>query len=273
MRLGISTWSLPWSVGVPGYPQPERPLDAIDLVTRASDLGVEVLQIADNLPLHTLTEPELAHLAQAARRHGIALEVGTRGLDHEHLVRYIDIAAQVGARALRTVLPGAMLPADDVATAEMAIRAVIGALDKHNVTLALENNEAFSALQYSQLTQRIADPHVGICLDTANSVGRPEPLQTLVDQLGSFTVMLHAKDYDIKRVGTRMGFCVVGRPAGSGRVDFDHLFDDLRARGRNDISVIIEHWPPFEGTIEATVQLEEEWVATSVEFLRSKVGV
>lgn len=97
MRLGISTWSLPWSVGVPGYPQPERPLDAIDLVTRASDLGVEVLQIADNLPLHTLTEPELAHLAQAARRHGIALEVGTRGLDHEHLVRYIDIAAQVGA--------------------------------------------------------------------------------------------------------------------------------------------------------------------------------
>jgi 3-oxoisoapionate decarboxylase len=184
MKLGISTWSLPWSVGVPGYPQPERPLDAIDLVTRASDLGVGVLQIADNLPLHTLTEPELAHLAEAARRHGIALEVGTRGLDRDHLVRYIDIAAQVRARALRTVLPGAMLAADDVATAEMAIRAVIGALDKHNVTLALENNEAFSALQYSQLTQRISGPHVGICLDTANSVGRPEPLQTLVDQLG-----------------------------------------------------------------------------------------
>ncbi len=166
-----------------------------------------------------------------------------------------------------------MLPAGDLASAETAIRAVIGELENHNVTLALENNEAFSALQYSQLTQRISNPHVGICLDTANSVGRPEPLQTLVDHLGSFTVMLHAKDYDIKRVDTRMGFSVVGRPAGSGRVDFGQLLDDLRARGRNDISVIIEHWPPFEGTIEATVQLEEEWVSTSVEFLRPQVAM
>ncbi len=97
MKLGISTWSLPWSVGVPGYPQPARPLGAVDLVAKASDLGVGVLQIADNLPLHALTEAELGHLAEAARHHGLALEVGTRGLDHDALVRYIDIAAQIGA--------------------------------------------------------------------------------------------------------------------------------------------------------------------------------
>jgi 3-oxoisoapionate decarboxylase len=273
MKLGISTWSLPWSVGVPGYPQPTRPLGVVDLVAKASDLGVGVLQIADNLPLHALTKDDLGDLAEAARHHGLALEVGTRGLDHDNLLRYIDIAAQIGARSLRTVVSGAMLPASDLAGAETAIRAVIGELEKHNLTLALENNEAFSALQYSQLTQRISNAHFGICLDTANSVGRPEPLQTLVDHLGSFTVMLHAKDYDIKRVDTRMGFSVVGRPAGSGRVDFGQLLDDLRARGRSDISVVVEHWPPFEGTIEATVQLEEEWVSTSVEFLRPKVAM
>ncbi|HTW07954.1 MAG TPA: sugar phosphate isomerase/epimerase family protein [Acidimicrobiales bacterium] len=271
MRLGISTWSVPWSVGVPGYPQPTPPLSVFDLVDKAVELRVGVLQIADNLPLHTLTEADLERLGEVAYRHGLRLEVGTRGVDHDHLVRYIDIAAKLGARTLRTVLSGSLLTADELAGAETAVRAVLDELDKHGVTLALENNEAFSAIEYAQLVQRISSSHVGICLDTANSLGRPELLQTLVAQLGSHTVMLHAKDYDIQRVDTRMGFSVVGRPAGYGRVDFDHLLDELRARGRNDISVIVEHWPPYEGTIEATVRLEEEWVSRSVEFLRPKV--
>jgi 3-oxoisoapionate decarboxylase len=271
MRLGISTWSVPWSVGVPGYPQPVRPLSVFDLVAKAVELRVGALQVADNLPLDGLAEAELRRLAELAHHHGLALEVGTRSLDHDHLVRYIGIAAKVGARTLRTVLSGSLLTADQLAGAEAAIRAVLDELDNHDVTLALENNEAFSAKEYLQLVQRISSSRVGICLDTANSLGRPEPLQTLVDHLGSHTVMLHAKDYDIKRVDTRMGFVVSGQPAGSGRVDFDHLLSELRARGRNDISVIVEHWPPFEGTIEATVRLEEEWVSRSVEFLRPRV--
>ena len=144
-------------------------------------------------------------------------------------------------------------------------------LEQRNVTLALENNETFSALQFSELMKRISHPLVGICLDTANSVGRPEPLETVVGQLGSYTVMLHAKDYEIRRVDTRMGFSVVGRPAGDGRVDFDALLSELGSRGRDDISVIVEHWPPFEGDIEATVQLEQEWLSRSVDFLRPRV--
>jgi 3-oxoisoapionate decarboxylase len=144
-------------------------------------------------------------------------------------------------------------------------------LQERKVLLAIENNEAFSAAEFSELMQRISSPLVGICLDTANSLGGPELLETLVDKLGSYTIMLHAKDYDIRRVDARMGFSVIGRPAGEGRVDFGALLNELRNRGRNDISVIIEHWPPFEETIEATVQLEEEWLARSVAFLRSRV--
>ena len=105
-------------------------------------------------------------------------------------------------------------------------------LDRQDVTLALENNEAFSAAEFAMLIRRIASPRVGICLDTANSLGRPETLETVVEQLAEHAVVLHAKDYDIHRVDTRMGFSVTGTPAGEGRVNFDWVLTELCRHGR-----------------------------------------
>jgi 3-oxoisoapionate decarboxylase len=271
MRLGISTWSLPWSVGVRGYPQPIPPLDAVGLIEKAGQAGVSVVQIADNLPLDQLPYFELDHLRNTALSRGLALEVGTRGTDPEHLRRYIAIAHRLQARVLRTVLSGSMCGQEEIRVAENGIREVLQDLDERQVRLALENNEAFSAAEFAGLIQRVGSPLVGICLDTANSLGRPETLETVVKHLAEHTIMLHAKDYEIKRVDTRMGFAVAGRPAGDGRVDFTSVLAALRSRGRSDISVIIEHWPPFEGSIQATVQTEEEWLAKSVRFLHSKL--
>ena len=84
--------------------------------------------------------------------------------------------------------------------------------------------------------------------------------------------MLHAKDYDIRRIDTRMGFSIVGTPAGEGRVDFDWVLSELRRRGRSGISVIVEHWPPFAGSIKESIRIEEEWLPRSVRFLRSKLS-
>jgi 3-oxoisoapionate decarboxylase len=182
------------------------------------------------------------------------------------------IARLVGARLLRTVLSGSLCGAEQISEAEDNIRQVLPALRQHEVTLALENNEAFSAAEFAGLMRRIGDRRVGICLDTANSLGRPELLETVVEHLAEHAVMLHAKDYDIRRIDTRMGFSIVGRPAGDGRVNFDWVFAELRKRGRDRISVIVEHWPPFEGTIETTVQTEQKWLARSVQFLRSKLA-
>jgi sugar phosphate isomerase/epimerase len=271
MELGISSWSVPWSVGVRGYPRPARPVDAAALLDKAVEHEVRIVQIADNMPLHEMSDTELDGLSQQAEGRGLVLEVGTRGLEPGHLGRYVTIAHRLGARVLRTVLGGSLLGPDELAGAEGAVRSVLGDLERHQVMLALENNEAFSAAQYSELMESIAHPLVGMCLDTANSLGRPELLETTFGRLAGYAVMVHAKDYDIKRVDTRMGFSIVGRPAGAGRVDFDLVLRRLRDARRQDVSVIVEHWPPFDGTIEATVLLEEEWLATSVEFLRSKL--
>lgn len=273
MELGISTWSVPWSIGVRGYPQPVHPLDVFTLLEMALDNGVTVVQIADNLPLHAMSGMDLERLRDVAHEKGLTLEAGTRGLDPEPLAQYITIAHRIGARLLRTVLSGSLLGPEELYKAERDIRRVVPLLERHDVTLAFENNEAFSAAEFASLVRRIGSPQVGICLDTANSLGRPETLQTVVEHLAGHAVMLHAKDYDIRRIDTRMGLSVVGRAAGCGRVDFDYVLTELHRRGRDHISVIVEHWPPFEGTIEKTVQLEQEWLTQSVKFLASKLSV
>ncbi len=75
----------------------------------------------------------------------------------------------------------------------------------------------------------------------------------------------------MERTGAVLGFSLVARPAGDGRVDFDWLFEQLALHGRYP-SVILEHWPPFAGTIEDTIRMEEEWVARSMRFLKAKAN-
>jgi sugar phosphate isomerase/epimerase len=245
----------------------------MELLKKATEADVSVLQIADNLPLHNLRDAELDRLREAAYAQGLTLEVGTRGLLPEHLERYIAISDRIGAKILRTVLSGCLCGPDLLAAAEASILQILPVLERQRVTLALENNEAFSATEFAGLIRRIASPYLGICLDTANSLGRPETLQTVVETLGRYAVVLHAKDYDIRRVDTRMGFSVTGTPVGEGRVDFDWVLGELRRLGRSEISAIVEHWPPFSGTIEQTIRLETDWLARSVKFLRAKVPV
>ena len=55
MRLGIGSYTYGWAIGVSGH-APERPMGALDLLERAAELGVGLVQVADNLPLHRLCE-------------------------------------------------------------------------------------------------------------------------------------------------------------------------------------------------------------------------
>ena len=174
MRLGISSWTLPWSIGVQGYPMPERSLGAFGLLDVAVEAGMSVVQIADNLALDELTDVALNRLGNAAAERGVALEVGTRSLDPGHLSRYAEIAGRIGARSLRTVLSGARRAAGDVPAAVTAVRLVVPELERHGLQLALENNEVFAAADYAAIAREVSSPMFGICVDTANSLGRPK---------------------------------------------------------------------------------------------------
>ena len=52
MILGLSSYTFGWAVGVPGH-APARPLDENGLLDQCREHGIKLLQIGDNLPLHT----------------------------------------------------------------------------------------------------------------------------------------------------------------------------------------------------------------------------
>ena len=104
MKWGIGSYALAWSIGVPGYPPPSEPLTAFGMLDLAAQHDVRLVQIADNIPLHTLSHSDIRKLAEQAADLGISLEIGTRGTQPEHLLRYLDIARQVGAPLVRTLI-------------------------------------------------------------------------------------------------------------------------------------------------------------------------
>jgi hypothetical protein len=75
-------------------------------------------------------------------------------------------------------------------------------------------------------------------------------------------IVLHVKDCDIYGVDTRMGFHVVGAPAGAGKVNFPMVLRALKSYEREP-SVILAHCPPFT---------EEKWVQQSMTVLRTWVN-
>jgi len=192
VKLGLGSFAYAWAIGVPGFPPP-RPMSAIDLVERAAELGVHVVQIGDNLPLHTLQPAQLRALEAAAQACRVDIEVGTRGIAPEHLERYLDLATRFSSRVLRVVVD---TPDHRPSEGEVlsTLKPLLPSFEAQGVVLAIENHDRFAATTLARLITELNSPAVGICLDTANSLGALEGTKEVVATLAPFTVNLHVKD-------------------------------------------------------------------------------
>jgi 3-oxoisoapionate decarboxylase len=266
MRLGVSSYTYVWSVGVPGYPRPTRPLTAQDLLRKAAELQVRVLQLADNLPLDTLADEEIGSLDRRARELGVALEVGTSGIERERLLSWLRLARRLGSPILRVVLDTRGYEPTPV-EAVRGLAGVMPEFENAGVTLAIENHDRFESRTLLDVIRQVGSKRVGICFDTANSIGCLESADRVLDILGPHVVNVHLKDYCISRAPHNKGFTVEGRPAGGGQLDVPKLIDRLRGLN-SDANVIVELWPPLQNTLEESVALEEAWAAESVACLR-----
>ena len=266
MRLGISSYTFVWAIGVPGYPRPLRPMTPAGLLERADALGVRVVQFTDNLRLDRLTVAELAALREEAQRKRIDIEVGTCGIDPANLDAHLRLAEFFKSPVVRVVLDTAdRRPTPDEVVA--ALRPIMPAFESAGVHFAIENHDRFRCATLASILDRLDSPYTGICLDTANSLGCLEVVETVLEVLGPRTVNLHIKDFEIFRPLHQKGFIIEGRPAGQGRLDIPHLLDRLRALGR-DPNAILELWPPPEVDSAAAEAKEAAWAAESVSYLR-----
>lgn len=264
MKLGISSYTYTWSVGVKGY-EPPKPWDERQLVQKAAELQLNCLQIADNLPLHEMGDRRLKALKKMADHAGIVLEVGARGMTPEHLDRYIQIAAYFESPILRFVIDGSgFIPSVDEVT--WIIRGVLPELQEKGIKLAIENHDRLRAMEFRKIIEEVGSDHVGICLDLVNSMGAGEGIESVTSLLAPYTFNLHIKEFLVQRHPHMMGFTIEGRPVGEGQLPLDWMLEQL---GSHCQSAILELWTPPEKEIVKTVQKEQQWAEESINYLKN----
>ena len=261
--IGLGTYAFFWQHS----DRVDEPLSLIGALeaTRAQDVGL--FQICDYAPLLTMSAAELREAALAARRLGIRIELGTKGVAPGHLMTFLRLAERFDAGVVRSMVfaPGFRPTLDE---AERMLREVMPAYEVDGVTLALETYEQVPTRELVGLIKRVGSDRLGICLDPANVVAGLELPRDAVERCAPLTRNIHAKDFAFARQEGWVGFTYSGAPMGEGLHDYPHLLAvvDPESRGVNEI---VEHWLPWQGDPETTIRAEIAWTATALDYLRS----
>lgn len=264
MLPGISSYTYTWAIGVPGS-EPANPMTIFQLIEKAAEFGIGVVQVADNLPLDQFSEIELLKIRNFADDLKIQIEVGSKKMTPENLERYIEIAAFFESPVVRFVIDGPdFVP--ELAEIHQIIRKMVPLLEKRKIMLAIENHDRFKAVEFAEMVEKAASPFVGICLDSVNSMGAGEGLETVIEKLAPLTVNLHVKEYSVKRVFHKMGFVIEGCPLGEGMLPVAEMVQKVSTRCR---SAILEQWTPPEETIDKTIEKEARWAVQSIMHLKN----
>lgn len=238
-RFGVGSYTWPWAAR-------EKTLTPQVIAERALAAALDTIQLCDNIPLTGLQPSDFPL--------GLTIELGTRGL--ASVPETLELAATLSSPLLRLVIdthehepePGEIIE---------TVRGFLPQLSAQSCTLAIENHDRLRARTLAEIITAINSPFVGICLDTANSIGAGEGLETVLHHLAKHTICLHLKDIQMRRVSHLMGFDVFGCEPGTGIVDFA---ESLALMGPRCQSVILEQWPP-ESSVEAS------WAKTGIKIL------
>jgi 3-oxoisoapionate decarboxylase len=273
--LGISTYTYPWAIGIESMmPQHSLPMfseqvSIFALLHIAKEKNIRRVQVCDNLlmPIHLFHPTKLFEIKKITDALGIQIEVGTRRLTVENLKTYLEIAQYFNAPFLRVVIDDADYHPSVIEVIEV-INTVILDFKKANIILAIENHDRFTVKNLVEIIEKTDKDYVGICLDTANSLGAGEGIKEVVEGLAPYTVNLHVKDFTIKRVSHKMGFTVEGCAAGDGMLNMPYVLEKLAPYNRC-ISATLEVWSNPRNSIEKTIENEAVLVEKSLSYLKN----
>ncbi len=263
-------WSIGFQGANPAYPDqaahPDNPLTPIQLLEKAHQFGLHLVQTGPNLGIEKLSETGLDEFIQRAVEWGIELELGTRGLDPQHIENQVALAKRMGARLIRTLPEIGGQYAADARLIPPVVRESLPVLEREGISLGIENGRT-PAADLRRALDEIGSPYVGVVLDMVNSLVVPEGWKDVTRLLAPNTLCVHYKDFTIRREWHMMGFLCEGTPSGKGLVETEWLFDQLKA-SPHDFNVIIELWPPEQASVAESVALEQAWAVESVAYLR-----
>jgi sugar phosphate isomerase/epimerase len=224
------------TAGDRGRPDAERFSEAGRFLDYARTLGACGVQVA----LGERDEAAANALRERARAASMYLEgIVSLPRDQSEVARFdaqIRTAAQVGALVVRTVtLTGrryesftslaAFRRFADGALHSLKLAAPV--VEKHGIRLAVENHKDWRAHELVALLKQVSSDHVGVCLDTGNSIALLEDPLEVVEALAPWTFTTHLKDMGLEEF--RQGFLLAEVPLGTGFLDVPRIARILRA--------------------------------------------
>ncbi len=260
--IGLGTYAFFWQ-------HSKRAPQALDLpamLRNTRELGAEVFQICDYLPILSYSEVQLHDLKALADDLGIVLELGTKGISTEHLANFLRLAQALGAKVVR-----GMVNTPDhrptLSEAEALLKQALPAYEASGVKIALETYEQLSSRDLVSLVEAVGSPSLGICLDPANCVAALENPIDVIDRCAPYVANLHVKDFAFTRRGGWVGFTLEGAELGTGLLDYDYMMKAVNPEARG-INRVIEHWLPWQDSFEVTSRLENLWNANNLAYLK-----
>ena len=270
-RPGISSYTFPFACGTNKRLRPAEPLTPFTLIDQAVAYGLPVVQIADNMPLETRSTTEIRRLKLYSQERGISLETGFRGIEPDRFMSRIRLTNLLESHLMRCVID---TPSFHPSISEVCsiLKEVVPALKEYKIVLGIENHDRFYSREFADMIETVGSRHVGIILDTANSLANEESIGQVLDSLAKYTVCFHVKDYTIRRRNGEMGFVITGAPAGKGRLDIPYILKRLKKEAPGDFSTILESWMESQPDPEETLNQEKSWADEGVAFLKSILG-
>jgi sugar phosphate isomerase/epimerase len=166
--------------------------------------------------------------------------------DVERFTAEVRAAKDAGATVLRTVLLGGRRY-ETFATAaafrrwaDQAFRSLGLAepvVARHDMQLAVENHKDLRTEELTAVLKRLDSRHVGVCVDTGNSIALLEDALEVVEALAPWAFSTHLKDMAVAEYDN--GFLLAEVPLGQGFLDLKKIVAILR-RSRPEVRLNLE---------------------------------
>ncbi|MCC6484412.1 MAG: sugar phosphate isomerase/epimerase [Armatimonadetes bacterium] len=264
LRLGLDSYSL------------HRTLDALEpysavrvFLKKVKELKLDGWQF-DPRHLDGWNKDLVREIGAISRGEGLYLELGSGGFEHDHLIGRLEMAAQAGARSLRT-----FVAPERIAVGAERVREIAGFAVPHltrlaaaacdlGVPVAVENHEDLTSEELQQMLEAIGSDCVGACLDAANALSVGEDPAECARRLAPCTIACHLKDWSVRVQDGRLERTT--RPFGSGDARLDEVFNLLRET-RPELPITVEQ-PYIDPRDPGAPDNEDAAVRQAVEYVR-----
>jgi sugar phosphate isomerase/epimerase len=213
--------------------------DTLALIDHAHSLGAAGVQAS-------LTSQEQAFAERVKARTGelglyfeaiVSLPKGRTSI--EDFERQVEAAKNAGASIVRSACLGTRRyeTFKDLASwqqfkteSDQALKTAVPVLEKHKMTLALENHKDWTVSEMLDLMNRHTSPYLGICMDFGNNLALLDSPGDILELIPR-AVSTHVKDMSVQPYAD--GFLLAEVPLGEGLLEISKMVKALKAAHPN----------------------------------------